>query len=100
MADKYFSIKSVIIIIIVFLIDEMSAFSICPTAIWSLSGTTVTGSTGIRLKTPIAIIVDNTSNIYAADITNYRVLQFPANSTTGILRINGSFGTGLNQFSS
>ncbi|CAF1147532.1 unnamed protein product [Adineta steineri] len=102
MADrylKYLSIKS-IIIIIAFLIDEMWAFSICPTAVWSLSGTTVTGSTGIRLKTPIAIIVDNTSNIYAADNTNYRVLQFPANSTTGILRINGSFGTGLNQFSS
>ncbi|CAF1058173.1 unnamed protein product [Adineta steineri] len=60
----------------------MSAFSICPTAVWSLSGTTVTGSSGIRLKTPIAIIVDNTSNIYAADSTNYRVLQFSANSTT------------------
>ncbi|CAF1026806.1 unnamed protein product [Adineta steineri] len=78
----------------------MSAFSICPTAVWSLSGTTVTGSTGIRLKTPIAIIVDNNSNIYAADNTNYRVLQFPANSTKGTLKINGSFGTGLNQFSS
>ncbi|CAF4098252.1 unnamed protein product, partial [Adineta steineri] len=100
MADrylKYLSLKS--IIILAFLIDKMSAFSICPTAVWSLSGTTVTGSTGIRLKTPIAIIVDNSSNTYAADNTNYRVLQFPVNSTTGTLKINGSFGTGLNQFS-
>ncbi|CAF1147652.1 unnamed protein product [Adineta steineri] len=84
----------------------MSALSICPTAVWSLNATTVAGSSeGIPgstltlLYTPITVIGDNSSNIYVADTGNYRVLQFPANSTTGILRINGSFGTGFNQFS-
>ncbi|CAF3979432.1 unnamed protein product [Adineta steineri] len=110
MADgylKYLSVQSNIIIIIIgFLIDEMSALSICPTAVWSLNATTVAGSSdGIPgstltlLYTPIIVIVDNNSNIYVVDTGNYRVLQFPANSTTGILRINGSFGTGFNQFS-
>ncbi|CAF1440090.1 unnamed protein product [Adineta steineri] len=77
----------------------MSTLSICPTAVWALNATTVVDSTQIRVKTPVTIIVDNNSNIYVADTGNYRVLQFPANSTTGILRINGSSGTGLNQFS-
>ncbi|CAF3658723.1 unnamed protein product [Adineta steineri] len=84
----------------------MSALTICSTAVWSLSGTTIAGSskgssgtTLALLKTPIAITVDNNSNIYVADTGNYRVLQFRVNSTTGILRINGSSGTGLNQFS-
>ncbi|CAF1026824.1 unnamed protein product [Adineta steineri] len=108
MADrclKYLSIKSMIIIAV--LIDEISALSICPTAVWALNATTVagsssgsSGSTLTKLKTPIAVIVDNNSNTYVADTGNYRVLQFPVNSTTGVLRINGSFGTGLNQFSS
>ncbi|CAF1216672.1 unnamed protein product [Adineta steineri] len=77
----------------------MSTLSICPTAVWALNATTVVGSIGTLVKTPVTIIVDNNSNIYVSDTGNYRVLQFPANSTTGILRINGSSGTGLNQFS-
>ncbi|CAF1025762.1 unnamed protein product [Adineta steineri] len=84
----------------------MSALTICSTAVWSSSGTTVAGSsrgssgtTLALLNTPISITVDNNSNIYVADTENYRVLQFRVNSTTGILRINGSSGTGLNQFS-
>ncbi|CAF1213924.1 unnamed protein product [Adineta steineri] len=77
----------------------MSTLSICPTAVWALNATTVVDSTQIRVKTPVTIIVDNNSNIYVSDTGHYRVLQFPANSTTGILRINGSSGTGLNQFS-
>ncbi|CAF0746334.1 unnamed protein product [Adineta steineri] len=104
MADrylKYLSVKSNIIIIIIgFLIDEISALSICPTAVWALNATTVVGSIGTLVKTPVTIIVDNNSNIYVADTGNYRVLLLPTNSTTGILKINGSFGTGLNQFSS
>ncbi|CAF0723832.1 unnamed protein product [Adineta steineri] len=106
MADrylKYLSVKS--IFIIVFLIDKILAQSICPTAVWALNGTTVAGSstgtagtTLIKLDTPVAVIVDNNSNFYVADSGNYRVLLFPSNSTIGKTIINGSSGTGLNQF--
>ncbi|CAF4031056.1 unnamed protein product [Adineta steineri] len=105
MADrykKYLLIKS--IIIIAFLIDKISALSFCPTAAWSSTGKTVAGKVGVagstlaQLDTPVAVIVDNNSNIYVADSGNYRVLLFPSNSTIGRMIINGSSGTGLNQF--
>ncbi|CAF0846828.1 unnamed protein product [Adineta steineri] len=100
---KYLLLKS--IIVIAFLIDKISTLSICPTAVWSSTGKTVAGSstgtagtTLIRLDTPVAVIVDNNSNFYVADSGNYRVLLFPSNSTIGRMIINGSSGTGLNQF--
>ncbi|CAF0908373.1 unnamed protein product [Adineta steineri] len=106
MADrylKYLLLKS--IIVIAFLIDKISALSFCPTAVWSSTGKTVAGlstgqagSTLTKLDFPVVVIVDNNSNFYVADADNYRVLLFPSNSTIGKMIINGSSGTGLNQF--
>jgi hypothetical protein len=92
-------------ILIRFLIDKISALTLCPTATWLMNATTVAGSrtgvsgaTATRLNLPTSIFVDNTSTVYVADSANFRVQRFPSSSTTGIEVIAGSSGTALNQF--
>ncbi|CAF4144922.1 unnamed protein product [Adineta steineri] len=107
MADKYFSIKSVIIIM--FLIDKMSALSNCSTTVWASNATTIAGSpTGIAgfnstlLNNPIGITVGKNDSIYVMDygISYYRMQLFYPGSQLGITIINATLGTGLNQVSS
>jgi hypothetical protein len=88
-------------------LNEISGVTICPTVVWAKNATTVagsrTGSSGsslTRLNAPIGVIVNNNGSIYVADSSNFRVLRFPPNSGTGILVINSTSGTQLNQFSS
>jgi len=76
-------------------------------AVWANNATTVAGSrigspgSGLtRLNAPIGVIVINNGSIYVADSGNFRVLRFPPNSVIGILVINSTSGTNLNQFSS
>jgi sugar lactone lactonase YvrE len=89
------------------LVGKISALTLCSTAVWAVNATTVAGSrsgssgyTSKKLELPTGVFVDNTSAIYVADSSNYRVQRFPSGSTTGVTVINGSYGTGLNQFSS
>ncbi|CAF4074014.1 unnamed protein product, partial [Adineta steineri] len=107
MADKYFSIKS-IIIIIMFLIDKMSALSNCSTTVWTSNATTIagslTGSSGFNstlLNSPAAIMVGTNDSIYVLDCSTYcRMQLFYPGSQLGTTIINATYGTGLNQFSS
>ncbi len=88
-----------------FLIENYVTLILCPTAIWQRNATTVAGSKGgtsgsssSKLYYPTDVHIDNNSNIYVLDAYNYRVQRFLLNSTTGTTFINGSYGTGLNQF--
>ncbi|CAF1405153.1 unnamed protein product [Adineta steineri] len=110
MADrdlKYLSIKS-IIIIIVCLIDKISALSICSSTVWALNATTIAGSpTGIAgfnstlLNQPIGIMVGKNDSIYVMDYSSpyYRMQLFYPSSQLGTIIINTTSGIGLNQFS-
>ncbi len=87
------------------MIEKYLTLTLCPTAIWQGSATTVagakagtSGSSSSKLNYPTDVYIDNNSNIYVLDASNYRVQRFPLNSTIGTTVINGSYGTGLNQF--
>ncbi len=88
-----------------FLIEKYLTLILCQTAIWQRNATTVAGSKGgtsgsssSKLNSPTDVYIDNNSNIYVLDANNYRVQRFPSNSTIATTVINGSSGTGLNQF--
>ncbi len=87
------------------MIEKHLTLILCPTAIWQRNATTVAGSqagtsgkSSTKLDYPTDVHIDNNSNIYVADASNYRVQRFPSNSTTGTTVISASDGTGLNQF--
>jgi len=87
------------------LIEKYLTLILCPTAIWQRNATTVAGTKGgksgsssSKLDFPTDVYIDNNSNIYVLDAYNYRVQYFLSNSTIGTTVINGSYGTGLNQF--
>ncbi len=88
-----------------FWIEKYLTLILCPTAIWQRNALTVaglasgiSGSNSSTLNSPTDVYIDNNSNIYVVDAYNYRVQYFLSNSTTGTTVINGSSGTGLNQF--
>ncbi|CAF0788903.1 unnamed protein product [Adineta steineri] len=112
MADghlKYLSIKSIIIINIVFLLDKVSALSHnCSTTVWALNATTIAGSpTGIQgftstlLSFPRAITVGTNDSIYVIDFSSpyYRMQLFYPGSQLGTTIIYTTKGAGLNQLS-
>jgi hypothetical protein len=73
---------------------------------WSSNATTIAGSpigwpgdTSTYLNTPYDVFVYNSSTIYVLDSYNNRVQRFVSNSMVGTTMINGSSGSGLNQFS-
>ncbi|UJR12554.1 hypothetical protein I4U23_016730 [Adineta vaga] len=81
------------------------ALTLCPTATWQRSATTVVGlKTGISgfdsssLNGPFDIYIDKNTSIYVLDSGNYRVQYLLSNSTIVTTVINGSYGTALNQF--
>ncbi|CAF4104803.1 unnamed protein product [Adineta steineri] len=111
MADrylKYLSIKSVIIIIVAFLLDKVSALSHnCSTTVWASYATTIAGSPdGIAgfnstlLDDPMGIAVGKNDSIYVMDDTDSssRLQLFYPGSQSGITIINTTSGTDLDQF--
>ncbi|CAF4272915.1 unnamed protein product [Adineta steineri] len=111
MADrylKYLSIKSVIIIIVAFLLDKVSALSHnCSTTVWASDATTIAGSPdGIAdfnsalLNTPMGIAVGENDSIYVMDSTDSssRLQLFYPGSQSGITIINASIGPDLDEF--
>ncbi|UJR11727.1 hypothetical protein I4U23_015908 [Adineta vaga] len=97
-------IFSSLVVIYLYLITKIFALNLCPTAQWSIRGSTVAGASGsqaTRLSSPTDVIVDETNSIYALDSGNYRILKFsPTNAINGTVIIKSSSGTQLNQFSS
>jgi hypothetical protein len=73
--------------------------------VWSSNAVTVAGTNGgfrdnspADLYYPTDVFVDNSGAIYVADSSNNRVQRWFAGATTGTTVVNGSSGTGLNQF--
>lgn len=88
-----------------FFIQQCLSLSVCTTASWNSTATTVAGSpTGevgalsTRLIMPAVVYVDDNNALYVLDPGNYRVQRFFPNSTSGTTVLNGSYGTELNQF--
>jgi hypothetical protein len=73
--------------------------------VWASNATTIAGSpVGLRTVTSTGfhyvtdIWISNNSYIYMLDSGNLRVQLYLPGATSGITVINGSYGTGLNQF--
>ncbi|UJR12055.1 hypothetical protein I4U23_016233 [Adineta vaga] len=93
-----------IVLIYLYFINGIFSLNLCPTAQWSMAGTTVAGVSGsqaTRLSQPTDVFIDNASSIYVLDSGNYRVLNFPSgNATVGNIIIKSSSGNDTNKFSS
>ncbi|CAF5148309.1 unnamed protein product, partial [Rotaria sp. Silwood1] len=81
--------------------------SLCPTARWNSSYTTIAGaisnagSTPTLFSSPYDTYFDGYQNMYVADCNNHRIQLFPAGSNIGQTMAGISFtsGSGLSELS-